>query len=194
MLDWSANGRVWSRTGNQSPHKLAAPHGVYPCKGVDRWIAIACFNDAEWQGLCKVAQRPELASDSKFATLEARLANQDTLNRLLGEWTRTCDASQLMHALQKAGTPAGVCQNAEDRCENDPQLVALEWLTEVTGTKIGKWPVAEVPIKMSESPAYVGGRIDRGAPCYGEDNEYVYGELLGMTTKEIAELEADGVF
>ena len=194
MLDWSANGRVWSRTGNQSPHKLAAPHGVYPCKGVDRWIAIACFNDAEWQGLCKVSQRPELAADSKFATLEARLANQDTLDSLLGEWTCTCDASQLMHALQKAGTPAGVCQNAEDRCENDPQLVALEWLTEVTGTKIGKWPVAEVPIKMSESPAYVGGRIDRGAPCYGEDNEYVYGELLGMTTKEIAELEADGVF
>ena len=55
-------------------------------------------------------------------------------------------------------------------------------------------PVAEVPVKLSESPAYVGGPIDRGAPCYGEDNEYVYGELLGMSSKAIAELEADGVF
>ncbi len=99
-----------------------------------------------------------------------------------------------MMALQKAGVPAGVCQTAEDRCDHDPQLQHLEWLTEVTGTKIGRWPVAEVPVKLSESPAYAGGRIDRGAPCYGEDNEYVYGELLGMTTAEIKALADDGVF
>jgi len=72
-------------------------------------------------------------------------------------------------------------------------LAALEWLTEVTGTKIGRWPVAEVPVKLRESPAYAGGRIDRGAPCYGEDNEYVFGELLGMSTNEIAELTEEGV-
>jgi crotonobetainyl-CoA:carnitine CoA-transferase CaiB-like acyl-CoA transferase len=97
-----------------------------------------------------------------------------------------------MRLLQEARVPAGVCQTAEDRCDHDPQLAALEWLTEVTGTKIGRWPVAEVPVKMSESPPYVGGPIDRGAPCYGEDNEYVYGELLGMSSKEIAALAAEG--
>ena len=99
-----------------------------------------------------------------------------------------------MHALQKSGVPAGVCQTAGDRCDSDPQLKALEWLTEITGSKIGRWPIAEVPIKLSASPAYIGGRIDRGAPCYGEDNEYVYGELLGMSKQEIAALDADGVF
>ncbi len=98
-----------------------------------------------------------------------------------------------MRVLQGAGVPAGVCQTAGDRCDHDPQLAALEWLTEVTGTKIGRWPVAEVPIKMSASPAYIGGRIDRGAPCYGEDNDYVYGELLGMTSGEIAALAQEGV-
>ena len=46
---------------------------------------------------------------------------------------------------------------------------------------------------MSESPAYIGGRIDRGAPMYGEDNDYVYGELLGMSAKEIEALAAEGV-
>ena len=89
--------------------------------------------------------------------------------------------------------PAGVCQTAEDRCDHDPQLAALNWLTEVTGTKIGRWPVAEVPVKMSESPAYIGGRLDRGAPCYGEDNHYVYGELLGMSSQEIKALAEEGV-
>jgi crotonobetainyl-CoA:carnitine CoA-transferase CaiB-like acyl-CoA transferase len=112
---------------------------------------------------------------------------------LLSEWTRGHDARRLMLDLQRARVPAGVCQTAEDRCDHDPQLAHLEWLTEVTGTRIGRWPVAEVPVKLSASPAYAGGRIDRGAPCYGEDNEYVYGELLGMTTREIEDMAKEGV-
>ena len=112
---------------------------------------------------------------------------------MLSEWTATQDAYEAMTGLQAAGVPAGVCQTAEDRCDRDPQLGALEWLTEVSGTKIGRWPIAEVPVKMSESPPYVGGRIDRGAPCYGEDNRYVYGELLGMSSREIDGLAEEGV-
>jgi crotonobetainyl-CoA:carnitine CoA-transferase CaiB-like acyl-CoA transferase len=194
ILDWSANGRIWSRIGNRSPYKPAAPHGVYPCAGEDRWLAIACFSEAEWRALTEVAKRPDWAEDGRFADLTARLAHQDALDAMIGQWTKAHDARQLMLALQKAGVPAGVCQTAEDRCDHDPQLSHLAWLTEVTGTKIGRWPVAEVPVKLSESPAFAGGRIDRGAPCYGEDNEYVYGELLGMTKREIADLAADGVF
>jgi crotonobetainyl-CoA:carnitine CoA-transferase CaiB-like acyl-CoA transferase len=193
ILDWSANGRVWSRYGNRSPYKPAAPHGAYPSAGVDRWLAIACFTDAEWHGLTHVAGHPEWASDTRFKDLAGRLRHQDALDALVGGWTKSRDGYETMLALQRAGVPAGVCQNAGDRCDNDPQLKALQWLTEVTGTKIGRWPLAEVPIKMSESPAYIGGRIDRGAPCYGEDNEYVYGELLGMSSGEIKTLADEGV-
>ena len=193
-LDWSANNRIWKRIGNTSPFKPAAPHAVYPCSGDDRWITIACFNDAEWRALAEMAKHPEWASDARFKDLASRMANQDALDKLIGGWTKSCVDYELMLALQKAGVPAGVCQHAGNRCDDDPQLKHLEWLTEVTGTKIGRWPVAEVPIRMSESPAYIGGRIDRGAPCYGEDNEYVFGEMLGMSTSEIATLEADGVF
>ena len=193
-LDWSANGRIWQRTGNRSPLKPAAPHGVYPCAEDDRWLAIACFTEAEWQALSQVAGNPTWARDARFADLSLRVVNQDALDAAIGTWTSQGDARNLMLALQAAGVPAGVCQTAEDRCDNDPQLKALEWLTEVTGTKIGRWPVAEVPVKLSESPAYAGGRINRGAPCYGEDNEYVYGELLGMSKREIDELAEEGVF
>jgi crotonobetainyl-CoA:carnitine CoA-transferase CaiB-like acyl-CoA transferase len=193
ILDWSANGRIWTRTGNRSPLKPAAPHGAYPCAGEDRWLAIACFTQDEWRALTTVAEKPGWAADPCFATLAGRLANQDALDELVGQWTRAHDARKLMLALQQAGVPAGVCQTTEERCDIDPQLRALEWLTEVTGTKIGRWPVAEAPVKLSESPAYAGGRVDRGAPCYGEDNEYVYGELLGMTTAEIKGLADEGV-
>jgi crotonobetainyl-CoA:carnitine CoA-transferase CaiB-like acyl-CoA transferase len=193
LLDWSANERIWTRYGNRSPYKPAAPHGVYPCAGDDRWITIACFNEAEWQALAQAANHPEWLADARFATLAARLKHADALDRAIGEWTRAREDYPTMMALQRAGVPAGVCQTAGDRCDNDPQLAELQWLTEVTGTKIGRWPIAEVPIKLSESPAYIGGRIDRGAPCYGEDNHYVYGELLGMSSQEIKALAEDGV-
>ena len=193
ILDWSANGRVWSRYGNRSPYKPAAPHGVYPCLGEDRWLAIACFTEAEWRALIDVAGQPAWASEGRFSDLAGRLAHQEALDVLLGAWTQGQDAYKAMDRLQQAGVPAGVCQTAGDRCDRDPQLAALEWLTEVTGTKIGRWPIAEVPVKMSASPAYIGGRLDRGAPCYGEDNHYVYGELLGMSDAEIEELAAEGV-
>jgi crotonobetainyl-CoA:carnitine CoA-transferase CaiB-like acyl-CoA transferase len=193
ILDWSANGRIWSRYGNRSPYKPAAPHGAYPCAGDDRWLAIACFTDPEWRALAQVAGHSEWTSDARFADLAARLKNQDALDAFVADWTKSQDAYQAMLALQRAGVPAGVCQTAGDRCDHDPQLAALKWLTEVTGTKIGRWPLAEVPIKMSESPAYIGGRIDRGAPCYGEDNEYVYGELLGMSSQEVKTLADEGV-
>jgi crotonobetainyl-CoA:carnitine CoA-transferase CaiB-like acyl-CoA transferase len=193
VLDWSANGRIWTRYGNRSPYKPAAPHNVYPCAGEDRWITIACFNDAEWRALAEAAGHSEWVRDNRFSDLASRVQHHDALDELIAQWTSSQEDYATMLRLQKAGVPAGVCQTAEDRCDNDPQLKVLEWLTEVTGTKIGRWPIAEVPVKMSETPAYIGGRLDRGAPGYGEDNNYVYGELLGMSSKEIEALVDEGV-
>ena len=193
ILDWSAHGRSFAGYGNRSPYKPAAPHGAYRCIGADRWIAIACFTDAQWRALVEVADHFEWLDDPRFATLEARLANQDDLDDLVTEWAGKQDAYDLMARLQGSGVPAGVCQTAEDRCDRDPQLAELGWLTEVTGTKIGTWPVAEVPVSMSATPPFIGGPVDRGAPCYGEDNEYVYGELLGLSSREIGTLADEGV-
>ena len=192
-LDWSANGRPWQRIGNRSPYLAAAPHGTYRCAGSDRWLAIACFTEDDWAAFCQVADRPRWRTERGFATLADRLRNQDALDAAVGTWTADRDAFETMTVLQNAGVAAGVCQTAADRCDRDPQLAHLGWLTEVTGTKIGTWPIAEVPVKMSATPPTVAGPTGRGAPCYGEDNEYVLGQLLGRSTAEIAELASDGV-
>ena len=195
LLDWSANGRVWTRIGNRSPYKPAAPHGVYPLRrrrSLDRdrvlhrgGVAARCSRSPS---IRSGANDPRFVDSRRAARAPGRARRADRrLDEDAATPTRRCTRCS------SAGVPAGVCQTAGDRCDNDPQLAALEWLTEVTGTKIGRWPVAEVPVKMSESPAYIGGRIDRGAPCYGEDNEYVYGELLGMSTQEIEALADEGV-
>jgi crotonobetainyl-CoA:carnitine CoA-transferase CaiB-like acyl-CoA transferase len=156
-------------------------------------VAIACFTDEEWRGLAQAAGQGGWLGDRRFATLAGRMAHQNELDALIEGWTRSQDAYEVMMRLQRAGVPAGVCQTAEDRCDHDPQLRHLKWLTEVTGTKIGTWPVYEVPMKLSRTPAYVGGPINRGAPCYGEDNVWALTELLGMSASDVQRLAEEGV-
>ena len=197
MLEWSANGTVWQRFGNRSPYKPAAPHGAYRCRddveSDDRWIAFGCFDEADWQALRRVMGDPEWAAGDRFGSLADRLTHQDELDERIGEWTRRQDRWELMQRLQEAGIAAGVCQDAQDRLEVDPQLAHLNWLTEVEHSEMGAWPTKEVPVKWSQTPPFMGGPIDRGAPCYGEDNHYVLGELLGMSSSEISRLADDGV-
>lgn len=193
ILDWSANDRIWQRYGNRSPYKPAAPHGAYRCAGDDNWLAIACFDETDWKNFISVSGLSRLVSDPRFATLEARLKHQDALDAVITEWTLGQNPYDAMIALQATAVPAGVCQTAGDRCDRDPQLAALNWLTEVKGTKIGQWPVIEFPVKLSQTPSYAGGPIDRGAPCYGEDNDYILGEILGFSTKDIKTLADENV-
>ncbi|MGA0605267.1 CaiB/BaiF CoA transferase family protein [Phenylobacterium sp. VNQ135] len=180
-LDYSVNGRRWSRFGNRSPYKPAAPHGIYRAAGDDRWIAIAAFTEEHWLAVTDILGLESLRADQRFARLADRLASQDALDRLINEATTCFDPFQLMEALQKRGVPAGVCQTAEDRCDHDPQLRHLGWLVELDQSEIGRWPVREHPVQFSETPAYMGGRFDRSGPSYGEDTERVLRELVGLS-------------
>jgi crotonobetainyl-CoA:carnitine CoA-transferase CaiB-like acyl-CoA transferase len=193
VLDSEANGRIWQRIGNRSPYKPAAPHGAYACQGTDRWIAIAAFDDAQWQGLLSVLGNPAVLQDRRFATLNARLAHQDNLDAAITRLTKGCSDYDLMQRLQQAGVPAGVCQTAADKYDRDVQLRNSGWLTEVTGTEIGTWPVIEIPAKLSATPTHAGGPTGRGAPCYGEDNSLLLSSLLGFSAGEIEQLAEEGV-
>jgi crotonobetainyl-CoA:carnitine CoA-transferase CaiB-like acyl-CoA transferase len=190
ILEWSATGRGWTRTGNHSPTGSAAPHAIYRTADEDRWIALACTTEDQWSALARLIDE---SWTHRFATPADRLGHQNELDSLIETWTRPQEGYRLMELLQSHGIAAGVCQTAGDRVDNDPQLAHLHWLTEVDGTKIGRWPVAEFPVKLERTPAHAGGTIDRGAPCYGEDNEWVLGELLGMSKSEITRLAEQDV-
>jgi crotonobetainyl-CoA:carnitine CoA-transferase CaiB-like acyl-CoA transferase len=192
VLDYSANGRHYQRTGNRSPYVPAAPHGAYRCAGEDRWIAIACFDESQWNGLLRAVGPGELHGE-RFATLTGRLARQDDLDAALARWTRQMDAYQAMDLLQRNGVPAGVCQTAEDRVERDPQLEARNWLVGLPHSEIGTWPVQGLPFRYRTATARVGEPLGRAAPCYGEDNASVYRELLQLGDEELAALRAENV-
>ncbi len=186
ILDYTLNGREVEPVGNSSTR--AAPHGVYRCQGDDRWCAIAVFSDEEWQGFKRALGTPPWIEDERFATLSGRVKNAEELDRLVEVWTRERTAEEVMALLQEQGVAAGVVQDAGDLA-SDPQLKARGFFIELDHPELGKTISDATPIKLADTPA----RYVRAAPVQGQDNDYVYKQLLGLNEDEIAELRGQGV-
>jgi len=187
LINYVVNGVEDSRMGNSCSY--AAPHGVYRCKGEDRWCAIAVFNDAEWESFCKVISNAPWAQDPKFSTLRGRKENEEELDRLVEGWTINYNAEEVMRRMQDAGVAAGVVQNAKDLYE-DSQLKERAYFWVMEHKELGKFSHLGQPSILSKTPA----KPYRPAPCLGEHTEYVCRELLGMSESEFNEFLIDGAF
>ncbi len=189
LLDYAANGRTPERIGNADP--VMAPHGCYPCRGDDRWIAIAVGDDFEWQGLCRVLGRPEWAEDPRLSGTLGRWHNREEIDTLLESETAKWDTHELMTALQAEGVPAGAVLDSKDLLFN-PHLMDRKFYEVVRhhpSTEMPPLPYAGRPWKLSGTPAV----SPRAAPIMGEHNGFVFGELLGLSVEQIADLEEKGV-
>jgi benzylsuccinate CoA-transferase BbsF subunit len=186
LLDFTANGRVSRRMGNKDND--AAPHGVYPCAGDDRWCAIAVTHEDEWAAFCRVMDKPEWIYDDRFNTLVQRKTNEDELDRLIANWTRNEDAEDVMNRLQSAGVPAGIVADAQDLF-NDPQLMHREHFKRLDHAQMGPYHIATSPFKLDKCE----NSPQSPAPLLGEHTEMVLKDFLGMSEEEITDLVVDGV-
>lgn len=190
ILDYNVNGRILDRKANR--HPFAAPHGVFPCRssGVDeeRWIAVAVLTDTEWRAFCGVIDKPSWIEDPKFAHVVARKENEDELEELIVKWTRDYSAEEIVLMMQKAGVPAGVVQTPEDLF-HDPQVKHREHFRQLNHPEIG-WHSYNAPAyRLSKTPC----EISKPGPCLGEDNEFVFKEILDLTDDDIEALLIEGV-
>ncbi|MBU1156022.1 MAG: CoA transferase, partial [Proteobacteria bacterium] len=120
LLNYALTGRVAQRAGNRDSE--AAPHGVYPCAGKDRWVAITVMEDRQWKGLVHAMGSPEWALDPELERLEGRLAQGEELDRRIAQWTESREDHEVMELLQALQVPAGVANDGRDLGGN-PQLV-----------------------------------------------------------------------
>jgi crotonobetainyl-CoA:carnitine CoA-transferase CaiB-like acyl-CoA transferase len=194
VMDYTANGRVQTRAGNRVPN--AAPHGAFRCQDIeinaekhDRWVTIAVHDDATWRALVDAMGSPAWAGDAKFATHDDRKQNEDELEAKISEWTQPQMAEDVMTLLQSKGVPAGVVQNARDVHDLDPHLQARKYYEYIEHPETGVMAHDGAPFRLSKTP----GSLRTPAPCLGEHNEQVFGELLGLAPEEIDALRADGV-
>jgi crotonobetainyl-CoA:carnitine CoA-transferase CaiB-like acyl-CoA transferase len=186
VLDYTVNGRAAVRRGNRDPYMC--PHGIFPCRGEDEWVAIAVRSEAEWKTFCSVVEKPEWVTDPRFAALSERKQNEDALERLIGDWTQKYSPIEVMEMMQAAVIPAGIAATAENLFD-DPQLSHRQHYRFLDHGVIGKAAHNAPAYILSKTPC----RIHKAGPCLGEDNEVVYKEILGCSDDEFAELMVEGV-
>jgi benzylsuccinate CoA-transferase BbsF subunit len=187
ILDYTVNNRIRQPQGNRLPY--AAPHGVYRCSGEDSWCAICVFSEAEWKAFCEATGNPSLAGDSRFSTLQKRKENEDELDKLVESWTMYRPRWEVMNILQQQGVAAGVVETGEDLVKNDENYREHEYYIELPYGK-GKAYCENTMLEFSATPC----RVRRSAPDMGENNDYVYRELLGMSEEEVIQCYVEEVF
>jgi crotonobetainyl-CoA:carnitine CoA-transferase CaiB-like acyl-CoA transferase len=193
VLEAQVTEETTTRHGNRMPFADWVPHGAFRCRGADEWIAIAIQNDDQWVQLIEEMGSPKWARASRFARASGRKRHEDELESRLTEFTKDQDRYDLMERLQRRRIPAGPVQNAADRCDRDPQLKHRGYFVPLPHSEIGTWPIENFPARFQNTPLSVGGPPGRAAPLIGEDNDYVYRELLGLTSDEIAALKEDWI-
>ena len=184
LLDYACNGREITRIGNADRH--SASHGVYPCAGEDRWIAIVCRDEAEWEQLKRIMGQPAWAAESRFATRSGRKEHEDDLDRHIAQWTAGFEVRQLFHMLAPH-LPAGIVHD-QSGLYTDAQVLYRDYFIEMDHAVMGKVPYTGPQATLSA----VEYRPTKPSPALGEDSRLVLEHYLGLSPAEIEALIQEG--
>jgi benzylsuccinate CoA-transferase BbsF subunit len=183
VLDQGLNEHTWSRMGNRDLQMC--PHAVFPARGEDRWVAIACHSDEAWRALCGVAGFTEQLADISLATVDGRFGREDELEKLISEWSVGQDENDLQARLIDAGVAAHVVQNSEE-CVNDPQLAYRQHFINVAHSGVGEMVIEGSRFHLSRTPA----NTNRAHPGVGEHNAEILTDVLGYDVDRMADVFA----
>lgn len=184
LLGYAMTSRIPERMGNA--HPVYAPHCVYRCWGVDRWLAIEVHTDEEFRKLSLIIGQPELASDYRFADMASRKQNEAALNQLIEKWTRQRDRDWMVEEFCRAGIAAAPVRDEKDLCA-DGHLHARKAFVKVNHPEIGELELVGPPWEIDGSE-----KTMTPAPLLGEHNQYIFQHLLGISEDEISSLRAKG--
>jgi crotonobetainyl-CoA:carnitine CoA-transferase CaiB-like acyl-CoA transferase len=148
-----------------------APHGIYPCAGEDRWIALCCRDDDDW------ARLAALIDDDWAGDVDRRAVDE----RRLAAWTAGHDRDALDVQLRASGIPSAPVRTPPERIDGDPTTAAWGLWPTVQHPEIGPMRVEGIPVHLSRTD----WRMEHGAPCLGEHNDEVFGGLLGLDVDEL---------
>ena len=171
------------RFGNRDPRQ--APQGVYRCRE-DRWLALTVTDDAAWQGITGVLERPDLAQEPGLAHNAGRYEQHDRLDEAIKQWAGEQEVMAAFHALQSAGVASAPLFD-DEQLHNDPNVAARGWIRPLTASDVG------THLHLGHAFQGVPQRWDRGSPALGEDNEYVYREVIGLDQDEYLQLQRSGI-
>jgi crotonobetainyl-CoA:carnitine CoA-transferase CaiB-like acyl-CoA transferase len=178
IMDYTMNKKVRGCQGNR--HPTMVPHGFYPCQGSDKWVSIAVKTEKEWSGLCKAIGNPSWTKDPIFADKYKRLQNVAAIDKHVSEWTSKHTDYDAANILQKNGVAASPVLTT-DCLFTDPHFNDRHTFIDVDHPVVGGEVIYGLPWKLSGTKP----KPPRHAPLLGEHNDYVFGEILSLSKKEI---------
>lgn len=187
LMDYLVNGREQTRMGNRCSY--ASPHGVFRCKGDERWCAIAVFNDEEWEGFCRALGTPSWTKEKRFSTILRRKQNEDELERIIEEYTKNHTPEDVASAMRREGVASSVVQSGQDLLEKDEQSKYRNYFVKREHPEMGNCVVQQPPFRFSKAESEV-----RRPDCLGEHTEYVCTKVLGMSDEDFVKLSSEGIF
>jgi len=191
VVEFSAHGRLLHREGNRSP--LAAPQGLYRCAGeaagLEGWLALSVTTDDEWRALRSLLGDPEWAMNPALDSRTGRRAAHAEIDEQLGAWTREHERADLVATLRAAGVPASEVANPSRLLETNPQLRARGYFETTEHPVVGAMPLPSLPFRYASVERW----LRSPAPTMGQHNERVLRGVLGLSSEDIADLEAEGM-
>lgn len=187
------NGKVPNRrVANGMPLEDVGPSDTYPCKpfGLNDYVHIYCSRapgSKQWDNLCEAIGRPDLKQDvcPEMATPRLRFKNREICDGAIKEWLKDHDKFEAMEILCKADVPAGALLSVDD-ITNDPQYYVPErkMMVEIDHPQHGKVKVPGFAPRMSAVTVEY-----EPSPELGGSNKEIYGDLLGYTEEQMAEMK-----
>jgi len=185
ILDYQLSGNVAGPQGNAHPQYF--PHGIFAAAGEEQWLALGVRDASEWSALCSVIGRGEWADDPGFASAEQRRERAEEIQAALTKWCGAQSRDEAATTLTAAGVPASPLFDLEERNQHEHfQARGLCLQHDFEG--FDPCRIYATPWLLSATPA----ELTRPTPALGENNDYVYRELIGLTDDEIAKLEEAG--
>jgi len=181
ILDYAVNGHIMENMGNRSPR--TAPHGAFPCRGEDRWIALATWSDEQWARLAEIIG----IDDPSLSTVEARMERVDEVEAAVSAWTSKRSREEVSECLQAEGIEAVPVQDWQDLLD-DPQLASRGHFECLDHPVLGDCWYQHNGFRLSNAPAH----YSQPAPTLGQHTDEVLADILGLSAKQIEELRGSG--
>ena len=185
---YMTGGMPAMRYGNRMG--LISPTDMYACKGDDLndYVYIMCTTTPMWHATLQVIGRQDLIGDERFEAQRERNNYWDEVSEMITSWTSTHDKLEVMRIMSEAGVPCGAVMDSVDIFSN-PHLIERSMIVDMEHPQRGTMKFPGNPIKMGNW----GEPEIKSPPLLGADNESVYGEILGLSAEEVANLKARGV-
>ncbi|WP_407539846.1 CoA transferase [Deinococcus radiomollis] len=188
--EYALAGEMRERSGSILPG--IAPSNIYPALSeageAGEWVVIGANGENVFRRLVEEMGQPELATDPHYDSHEARGRNMGAIDDLIAAWTSGLRASEVVARLEAAGVPASKMYTAKDMLQ-DPHFAARGNIVTLPHPQLGDFPMQGVVPRLSQTP----GSVRSLGPELGQHNHEIYGELLGRSAEQLAELQAAGV-